>query len=113
MLCDINGVDLLLSGVNTHSSLRTGEKLHGTLRKRFLKVKHAHPNIPNRYILRVAVKAMNDTINENGLVPSRLVFGIIPLFPIINTDLPTKKNCMNGIKTAQDKMNSIVAKRGL
>lgn len=56
---------------------------------------------------------MNDTINENGLVPSRLVFCIIPRYPILNTELPTHKDRMNAIKRAQAEMNSNVAERCL
>ena len=54
---------------------------------------------------------MNDTMGENGLVPSRIVFGIIPRFPILNTELPTQKQRMEIIKSAQAEMNSIVAER--
>ena len=108
-MSDINGITLRLSGVKYHNSLGIGEKLHGPLRCIFRKIKHDFPNIKNRFILRVAVKAMNDTINENGLVPSRLVFGIIPRLAIINTDLPTQKDRMNAIKSAQAEMNSIIA----
>lgn len=56
---------------------------------------------------------MNDRINENGLVPSRLVLGMFPRFPILNTDLPTQKDRINVIKAAQAEMNSIVAERRL
>lgn len=45
----------------------------------------------SQYSLRVAVKVTNNTIGENGLVPSSLVFGIIPRFPILNTKLPRKR----------------------
>lgn len=56
---------------------------------------------------------MNNIINEKGLDPSRLVFGIILIFSILNTDLPTQKDRMHAIKTDQAELNSIVAERRL
>lgn len=52
---------------------------------------------------------MNNTINERGLVRSRLVFGIIPIFPILNTFLSKQKDRMNAIKTTEIEINSIIA----
>lgn len=54
---------------------------------------------------------MNDTITENGLLPYRLIFGIIPCFPITSNDLSNKK--LDAMKTAQVKMNSIFAETGV
>ena len=54
---------------------------------------------------------MNDTVGENGLVPSRLVLGIIPRFPILNSELPDQKEILEIIKNAQAEMNSIDAER--
>lgn len=54
---------------------------------------------------------MNDTMGENGLVPIRLVFVILPRFPLLRTNLPTQKERMGATKTAHTEMNSIVAER--
>ncbi len=110
-LTDIAGVQLRLSGVRAHNSLGIGERLHSPLRRIFEKVKHNYPAADPKYLLSIAVKAMNDTIGENGLVPSRLVFGIIPRFPILNSDLPNQKERLAIIQMAQAEMNSIVAER--
>lgn len=110
-LADTNGVKLRLSGIEAHSSLGIGERYHEPLRRIYRKIRYTHPTVSPLYLLKVAVKAMNDTMGENGLVPSRLVFGMIPRFPIINTDLPTQKERMEALKTAQAEMNSIVAER--
>lgn len=50
---------------------------------------------------------MNETMKENGLVPSRLAFGIIPSFPILSTDFSNRKKRMEAITSAQAEMNSI------
>lgn len=60
-------------------------------------------------ILQVSIKAMNETINEEGLVKSRLVFGIIPRFPILILELQTQKERMDTIESSQAEMNTIFA----
>jgi hypothetical protein len=54
---------------------------------------------------------MNDRIDENGLVPLLFVFGVIPRYPALNTELPNQKVRMEVIAAAQMKMNSIIAER--
>lgn len=54
---------------------------------------------------------MNHTMGENGLVPSRLVFEIIPGFRILNTDLPNKHERMAIISKVQAEMNTIIAEK--
>lgn len=62
-------------------------------------------------MLKISFNAINDTSDERGLVPSRLVFGILSRFFILNTGLPNQIDRMNAIKTAQAEMNSIVAEQ--
>lgn len=52
-----------------------------------------------------------DTINEKSLVPSCLVIGIIPRFPILNTDLQKQRELMDSVKKAQAEMRVIFAQR--
>lgn len=52
---------------------------------------------------------MNVTIDESGLVPYLLTFGIIPRFPIIKTNLLTQKDRMKALSTAQMEMSAITA----
>ena len=54
---------------------------------------------------------MNDTMGESGLVPSLLVFGTIPRFPIISSDLPSQKERIEALIKAHMETNSIVAER--
>lgn len=86
-----NGIQLCLSGANAPSSLRIGARLNAPLRRIFENVAHSNPTLSKPYLIKVAVKAMNETMCENGLVPSKLVFGIIPRFPILNTELPNQR----------------------
>jgi hypothetical protein len=70
-----------------------------------------YPHIPAGTLLKLGVKAMNDTIGKNGLVPSPMAFGVIPRYPSINTELPNQKVKMEVIAAAQMEMNSIIAER--
>lgn len=110
-LTDMSGIELRLSGVKAHRSLGIGERLHGPLRRIYNKIAMDYPSSSASILLKIAVKAMNDTIGENGLVPSKLVFGITPRFPIISTDLPNQRNRMAALARAQMEMNSIVSER--
>lgn len=60
-------------------------------------------------VFKVAVKGMNDTIGEIGLVPTRLVFGVVPQLPIISTNIPTQKGRMEIVAVVQAKKNAIIA----
>ena len=55
------------------------------------------------------LKAVNDTIGINGLVPSLLVFGIIPRFPIIASELPKQEERMKVLAEARAEYEAIVA----
>ena len=110
-LTDMSGTELRISGVEAHNSLGIGERLHAPLRRIFRKIKNDFPKISPDILLKLAVKAMNDTNSENGLVPSLLVFGIIPRFPIISTHLPTHRERMKALSEAQLEMNSIISER--
>lgn len=110
-ITDSAGVTMRISGVEAHNSLGAGEALHHPLRQIFRKVQHDHADVPKAMLLRLAVKAMNDTMNENGLVPSLLVFGIIPRFPIIATELPTQKDRMDVLAPERAEMEAIVSQK--
>lgn len=51
---------------------------------------------------------MNETIRENGLFPTHLVFGVIPRFPVI-TDIAAQRERMELLAAAQEEMNTMIA----
>lgn len=97
----MSGVLLRLSGVIAHISLESGERLREPLRRFYRKVMHESTSKLVRTILKVAVKPVNDTVGQNGLISSRHVFGVLPGFPIIITDLPSQKERIEALSTAQ------------
>ncbi len=52
---------------------------------------------------------MNDTAGQNGLVPTLLVFGVVPRFPSGSRDIPEQQNRMRAIKSSRDEMVKAVA----
>jgi hypothetical protein len=110
-LSNMAGITLRMSGVEAHNSLGVGKRMHGPLRRIYNKIRMDYPHIPAGTLLKLGVKAMNDTISENGLVPSLLVFGVIPRYPALNTELPIQKVRMEVTAAAQMEMNSIIAER--
>ena len=91
---DIFGELAHIYDINVHKSrkvalhsLGIGERYHDTLRKTFLKLCEAYHNLKKDTVLALAVKAINDTLGPEGIVPSAPVFGE---YPSIRSFLGTK-----------------------
>lgn len=110
-LCHLAGIDLTLSGVEEHNALGEGERYHAYLRQTFNKVKADFPTIPDSYSLHIAVKAVNDTAGPNGLVPTLLVFGVLPRALVTPPDLPQQKQRMEAMQCARDEMAKSISQR--
>ena len=97
-LCPVSSWSRLV--LKAHNSLGPGERYHEPLRRIYQKIRYSEPGINIQLALLLAVnltarsnaslalKAINDTMNPEGLVPSLLVFGVLPRFPPFNTELP-------------------------
>lgn len=59
---------LRLSVIEANSSLGVEERYHEGLQRIHWKISHSHPSGSSSYLLEVAIKAMNDIFEENGLV---------------------------------------------
>lgn len=77
-LCRVGGVEVQRTGIEAHSSLNLGERYHEPLRTIYRKLMASHPRAEKHLTLAMCVKAMNDTLGPNGVVPSALVFGEHP-----------------------------------
>lgn len=69
-----SNVEFETNRVEKHSSLGLGEHYHQLLRNTFQKLILEHPYAPKDLILQLSVKAMNNTIGPECLVPSALLF---------------------------------------
>ena len=77
-LGEISNVEVQRTGIEAHSSLGLGERYHHPLRHTYRKILCENPKVEPRQALAASVKAMNDTLGPEGLVPSALVFGEYP-----------------------------------
>ena len=75
------------------------------------KIRRETPSIIFPLTLRIALKAMTDTMGTNGLVPSYFVFGILPRFPSSNAILPNHEDRMTALKLAKYEMATIFAEQ--
>ena len=71
-------VEVQGTGIEAHSSLGIGERYHEPVRTTFRKIMFVYPNVDKTLLLQMAIKAMNDTLGPEGLLPSSLVFGELP-----------------------------------
>ena len=77
-LCHIGGIDVERTGIEAHSSLKLGERYHQPPRTVYRKLRSDNPAADKHLTLALTVKAVNDTLRPNGVVPSTLVFGEHP-----------------------------------
>ena len=96
-----NGIHIQLSGVQSHNAIGPGERYHQPLRRIFNRINEDVPTIDPHLALQLAIKAMNDTSGPEGLVPSLLVFGVLPRFPPLSPDLPGHKDRMTAMNSAR------------
>lgn len=76
------GIQVQLSGIESHNAIGAGERYHAPLRRIYKKSREDAPSIDQDIALKLACKALNDTMKPEGLVPSLLVFGLLPRFPV-------------------------------
>ncbi|CDF34787.1 unnamed protein product [Chondrus crispus] len=105
----LHGIDLQLSGTQSHNSIGIGERYHAPLRRIFRVIRSQYPKLDPEIAIRLAVKAANDTLGPNGYVPSRLVYGVDPAFPVVNAQLPAQRERMAALETAKLEMATITA----
>lgn len=104
------GIELKISGVESHNAIGPGERYHAPLRHIFLKILEDYPNLNQEIALQLSVKSMNDTMGPEGLVPSLLVFGQLPRFPPHSTPLLSHSERMNAMTIARKEMANITAR---
>jgi hypothetical protein len=103
------GVELGISGIESHNSLGIGERYHAPLRQIFRKIMHESPHADIELALKVAIKTLNDTLGPEGLVPSLLVFGLLPR-PVGSITTPNNASRQDLAQTARSEYDAIVAR---
>lgn len=108
-LCQLAGIEFKPSGVESHNAINVGERYHAYLRRIFNKIENSHKEMPPQQILSTAVRAMNDTAGPNGLVPTLLVFGILPRIQIVPSKLPDQIQRLHAMKQARNEMAKVIS----
>ena len=67
---EIHDIEYQKSGTQHHSLLRIGERYHEPVRRAFQKFGKDHPKLNTEFLLRHAVKACNDTLRPEDVIPS-------------------------------------------
>eukprot|EP00171_Calliarthron_tuberculosum_P007112 IDg7112t1 len=70
-----SNVEIEGTGIEAHSSLSICERYDDPLRSTHRKMSIDYPTANKDLLLHLTVKAINDTLGLEGLVPSSLVFG--------------------------------------
>jgi hypothetical protein len=83
--------------------------MHSPLRRVYNKILMDNPHLHRSMILKLSIKATNDTIGIGGISPSMLVFGCIPRFPITFSHLPDQAERMKALQVGMIEMNDAVA----
>ena len=78
------------TGIEAHSSFGIGEQYHQPLRQTFRNIMADHEMTDRVLALPLAVKAMNDTLGAEGLVPSVIVIGQYPNLNILSSKPSSK-----------------------
>lgn len=70
-------------------------------------LKTSYRTLSPNLILRLSVKGMSDTVDREDLMPSLLVFGVIPSLPVINKPVSSQKEIMAAIILGRAEMSTI------
>ena len=109
----VAGIKHQSSGVQSHNALSVGERYHSFLRQIYRKVRQAKPTVAPQNALMLAIKAMNETAGPHGLVPTLLIFGVMPRIPVVPTQLPALILRMEAMHSARKEMSASIAKERL
>lgn len=107
------------SGVQHHNGIGVCKRYHGPLRTIFKKIRKECPDLLREIVLQSAVKAMNYTMGPEGLVPSLLVYGVVPQYEPagLNAELPNNRQRHEAIKVAREEFlrisNNLRIKRAI
>lgn len=101
---------LVLTGIESQNALGVGERYHAFLRLIYLKIRLPYSGLSQEMALRMATAAMNQTAGPRGLVPTLLVFGVIPRMPVTPLPLPDKRDRVQAMATACKEMTAQMAR---
>lgn len=90
-----------------HNASGVGERYHTPLRRVYSSGIKSYPKLGEKSVLRLLIKAMNDTMGPEGLVPLQLIFGVIPSLPVINKLPSVHRDQMAALSIACVEMSTV------
>ena len=100
--------------VEAHWSIGKVEGYHGPIRRAYeIITEELGGTGPRSLRLQMAVKAVNDTANPDGLVPTLLVFGAYPRINMDSPPTPTQTQRAKAVQKAMTEVKKIKAQRSV
>eukprot|EP00170_Pyropia_yezoensis_P001808 contig_7710_g1812 len=103
------GTRLINAGVESHNALKSGKRYHEYLRNIHRRIRSEHGGLSQESALILACHAMNSTAGTDGLIPTLLVFGVIPRMPVAPLRLPFQRDRVQAMVTARPEMLANIA----
>jgi hypothetical protein len=90
------------------------ERAHPTLRRAYQVIlDELHGTLTKDLVLQMAVKAVNDTADPDGLVPTLLVFGAYPRMTKLDPPAPSITACAMAIRKAMAEITKLRARKSV
>jgi len=100
--------------VEAHWSIGKVERYHAPLRRAYEILRaELGSGISNDAVLQMAVKAVNDTVGPDGLVPTLLVFGAYPRINMESPPTPSMVHRAEAIQKAMKALRKAAAERSV
>ena len=108
---ELMGIKVKSVPVESHNSVGLVERYHGPLRRAYQIITAEIPDIAKDIALQMALKALNDSVGPNGLVPTLLVYGAYPRLIEGDAPSPTVTQRALALRKAMDEVRKLYAKR--
>lgn len=102
------GINKQFSVIVEHNQIGNGETYHYPLTIILEVVKKDYRFLPDKIILRMALKSINYIMGPNRLVPSLLVYGFLPTFPWPSNNHLKQKERFEQMKIEGEEMETVV-----
>lgn len=102
-------VELQFSGIEAHISIGKGERFHHQPRRILNILCSAKASLEKHSKLKIYVKSINDNMSPNGLVPSFILFGVLPSFPSPTKSSNSKLQRLRALQKARAEMERILS----
>jgi hypothetical protein len=94
------GIKVKIVPIEAYNSIGIVERYHGLVRRAYLIIVAEIKGISKEMALQIAFKALNDTAGISRIVPTLLVYGVLPRLNEYNAPAPTISQRAMALKKA-------------